>query len=276
MTPSKNPINQKAFFQKVLCVFFLFFTSVRADYREQFNGQLGQEDFPGMEKTLSDWKLSTPDDLEWLVACGNYHYQKGLTGAGSQETLQAYPYWRQALQSNPWRLDIDFDLARLYQSLDQFENQYNFLAQTLLFADKGWRHLQWAGNAKLPKRSSRLIPETLQVYIEHYFGQNTQEGDEKALRLARLSATFYPHRSQTYHAMATYYSRRKDWPHTLEYLLRANHVNPKDSRVLQEIGDTLVELGKKKEARIFYQKAVDLNPPGKPGEKTEEKQADAE
>jgi tetratricopeptide (TPR) repeat protein len=259
---------------KALSIFFLFFTCARADYLERFNGQLKQQDFPGMEKTLADWKLSTPGDLEWLVASGNYHYQKGLTGADNQETLQAYPYWRQALQSNPWRLDVDFDLARLYQALGQFENQYNFLAETLLFADKGWPHLQWAGNAKLPKRSSRLIPETLQAYIDHYFGQNTQGGDEKALRLARLSATFYPHRSQTYHAMATYYSRRKDWPHTLEYLLRANRINPKDRRVLNEMGDTLAALGKKKEAGIFYQKAIDLKHPKQIAEKAGEKRGD--
>jgi tetratricopeptide (TPR) repeat protein len=276
LIPSKNPINQKISFLKPLLVFFFFFAHAYADYLESFHEELDRKDFPGMEKTLADWKISAPDDLEWLVASGSYHYEKGFTVANNQETLQAYPYWKQALQVNPWRLDVDFDLAQLYQALDQFENQYGFLAQTLLFADKGWRHLQWAGGAKLPKRSSRLIPETLQVYIDHYFGQNTPEGDEKALRLARLSATFYPHRFQTYHAIATYYSRREDWPHALEYLLRANHKNPKDGRVLDEIGDTLVKLGKKKEAGIFYQKAVDLSHKKALVEKVKERPADAE
>jgi tetratricopeptide (TPR) repeat protein len=224
-----------------------------------------------MKKTLVDWKLSTPNDSEWLVAAGNYYFNKGLTDSDKKELLQAFPYWKNVLYLNPWRLDVDFDLAQLYQALGEFENQYGFLAQTLLSADKGWRHLQWTGNAKLPKRSSRLIPEYLQAYIDHYFGLHTEEGDEEAHRLAKLSITFYPNHYSTYNSIAVYFSRKKDWARTLKYLLIANLKNPKDSQALCGIGDTLAELGKKKEARIYYQKVIHLNNDGEMVEKAKEK-----
>lgn len=208
-----------------------------------------------MEKTLVDWKLSTPNDLEWLVAAGDYYFNKGLTTANLQELRRAFPYWKSALQLNPWRLDIDFDMAQLYQALGEFENQYGFLAQTLKYADKGWRRLQWLGNAKLPKRSSRLIPEYLQAYIDHYFGLHTEEGDEEAHRLAKLSITFYPNHSSAYKSIATYFSRQKDWARTLKYLLIASLKNPKDSRALCGIGDTLAELGKKRKPEFIIKRS---------------------
>ncbi len=245
---------------KTLLIFFIFFTGARAeDYQEKFYRQLEQKDLPGMQKTLADWKLSVPDDLEWLVASGNYYFNMGLTDANQEELLRAFPYWKNALHLNPFRLDVDFDMAQLYQALGEFENQYSFLAQTLQSADKGWRHLQWMGNTKLPKRSSRLIPEYLQACTDHYFGLHTEEGDEEAHRLAKLSITFYPNHFSTYNSIATYFSRQKDWARALKYLLIASLKNPKDSQALYGIGDALVALGKRKEAGIYYRKVVDLD-----------------
>lgn len=258
-------------FTKTLLIFFVFFAVAHADYRERFYDQLDQKDFPGMKKTLVDWKLSTPNDLEWLVAAGNYYFNKGSTGADEQELRQAFPYWKNALQLNPWRLDVDFDIAQLYQDLGEFENQYGFLAQTLKYADKGWRRLQWINNSKLPRRSSRLIPEYLQTYIDHYFSFHTEEGDEEAHRLAKLSITFYPNHFSTYNSIATYFSRQKDWARALKYLLIASLKNPRDSQAFYGIGDALAALGKRKEAGIYYQKVIDLNNDGRWVEKAREK-----
>jgi tetratricopeptide (TPR) repeat protein len=244
---------------KTFLVLFLLVAFAHADYREQFDGQLDQRDFPGMEKTLADWKRSSPGDMEWRVASGSYFYQKGLAAGDRRFLFQALAHWQAALQSDPWRLDVGFALARLYQDLGEFESQYGLLAQTLQSADNGWRNLRWAGGQKLPKRSSKLIPETLAGYTAYYFGLHTREGDEEALRLARLSATFYPYRPSAYASMATYFSRQEDWPHTLKYLLIASQKDPKDSLVLCNIGDTLRKCGKKKAGRIYYQRVVALN-----------------
>ncbi len=169
------------------------------------------------------------------------------------------PYWKSALLRDPWRLDVDFALARLYQDLGDFEAQYGLLAQTLQSADKGWKNLRWVEGQKLPKRSSKLIPETLRGYISYYFNLHTPEGDEAALRLARLSITYYPGRSYTYGSIATYFSRRGDWARALKYLLIASLKDPRNSQAIWGIGNILVELGKKKEAGIYYQKVIDLN-----------------
>ena len=242
-----------------------------SDYREEFYGQWKQKDFPAMEKTLADWNRSDSNNLEWQVASGYYFYEKGLGTADRRLILQSLSCWKSALLADPWRLDVDFALAQLYQNLGDFEAQYGLLAKTLQSADKGWRNLRWVEGQKLPKRSSRLILETLQGYIDHYFGLHTEEGDEEAHRLAKLSITFYPNHFSTYNLIATYFSRQKDWARTLKYLLIASLKNPKDSQALCGIGDTLSELGKRKEAGIYYQKVIDLNNDEEMVEKAEEK-----
>ena len=223
-----------------------------------------------MERTLKDWQSSGSGGTELKLARGAYYYLQGLEKGDRPLLLQALAEWKSAQASDPWRLDVDFALARLYQDLGDFEAQYGLLAQTLQSADKGWRNLRWVDGQKLPKPSSKLIPQTLRETIAYYFSLKTAEADENALRLSRLSLTFYPNRSTTYRSIATYFSRRGDRPHTLKYLLIAHQKDPRDPSILRAIAGNLARWGKKREAGIYYLQAADLEKKrgkwGKPGE----------
>ncbi len=229
-----------------------------------------------MEKTLSDWNRSDSTNMELRVAYGHFLCAKGLAQNDHRLLIKSISYWKSALVTDPWRLDVDFALAEVYQDLGDFESQYNLLAQTLQSADKDWKNLRWANGQKLPRRSSKLVPETLKGYISHYFGLQTEQGDEEAFRLSKLSITYYPDRSYTYNSIATYFSRRKDLARALKYLLLANLRDPKDSQVLCGIGDTLEALGKRKEAGIYYQKVIDLNKNVEMVQKAKEKLGESE
>lgn len=259
----------------VLMILIVFPSIAYSGYREDFYQEWEQKDFSRMEKTLEDWNRSDSTNMELRVAYGHYFYAKGLAENDRRFMLRSLPYWNSALVTDPWRLDVDFDLAQLYQDLGDFEDQYDLLAKTLQSADKGWRNLRWINGQKLPKRSSKLIPGALQGYISHYFDLHTEEGDEDAHRLAKLSITFYPNLSYAYDSIANYFFRRKDLARGLKYLLIASLKNPKDSQALCGIGDILVELGKRKEARIYYRKAIRLNNDAEIVKKAKEKLAES-
>jgi len=245
---------------------FLFFAALApalAEEKERFEAQYLQKDFPGMEKTLAEWTRSDPSDIELWVAFGNFYDQKAAFHSDPNLRAQAETCWKRAQELDPWRLDVDFALAQHYQESGEFEKQYGLLARTLQSTDKGWRNLRWVNGQKLPKRSSRIIPEYLQNYISYYFGQDTDEGNEKAHRLIRLSVTYYPSHPRFNEALLTYYTRTKDWPHALKYLLVANQKDPRDSLVLIAIAETLANMGKKKEADIYYQRVLTLDNNGR-------------
>ena len=260
------------------------------DYPLQFNTQWERQDFGGMEKTLKDWQKSRPHDVEWLVAQGSYFYSKAqktaplLSEPEAVETpvvwcptpapqrdpplrnpayfdrplmSQAVTCWKKALLSSPWRLDLYFKLARLFQDLGDFQSQYDTLANGLQYVDKNHRNLKWVDPKFLP--FSRTIPPLVQEPIASYLGQDRPEARDQAHRLIRLAVTFYPDEPYFYNSLAAYYSTKEDWPRTMKYLLIACNKDPRDSFFVFNIGNTLAGMGKTREARIFYRKVVKMN-----------------
>lgn len=163
--------------------------------------------------------------------------------------------WKTLLNEDPWRLDARFQLQQAYQEQGDFEAQYALWADTLKRTDNDWRFWKWEEGRKLPKRSSQLIPPKLQGVVEFYLGKKEAEADDQALRLAKLSVTFYPAHPEFERDRALCYSRRGDHPHALQCLLKLLEKHPQDRKTLKAIGDVLEQAGKQKEARIYYEKA---------------------
>jgi tetratricopeptide (TPR) repeat protein len=59
--------------------------------------------------------------------------------------------------------------------------------------------------------------------------------------------------------MAAYFWFKNDWEHALKYLIIANHKDPQNSLVLNNIGNILMKLNQPKEAKVYYRKVVRLN-----------------
>jgi len=259
------------------------------DDRDRFYEALGHRDLGRMENALKHWEKGRAEDVEVLVARGVYFHAKAQQGKSHplgppvrEEVLLIHPrrwplnppkpyerldpklaqkaghYWRRAIQLYPWRLDIYFKLAGLYGELDDFEAQNRVLGQALLYAEKHRHDLKGENNADLPHPYGSWASQALGEFIEGYFAQHRREENVKAFRLSRLFTTFFPANPYGYNYIAVYFSTQPDWPYTLKYLMLAYQKDPRDSLVLDNIGNTLSKLGKKKEARVFYRKVVSL------------------
>lgn len=277
----------------ILFLFLLIFGPClgEPDYPFQFGAQFSRQDFSGMEKTIKDWRKARPNDVEGLVAQGNYFYSLAQKDApvfpkpGEVETSvvwcspaapadpparnpayfkpalisQAVTCWRAAIASHPQRLDLSFDLARLYQDTGDFDAQYDVLIRALQYADKNPKGLKWKGGHDLPLPLSQFIPPLLQQSIIYYLNQGLSEAWAKAHRLIRLAVTFFPNDPYFYNSLAAYYSTQGDWPRTMKYLLIACDKKPQESLFIFNIGNALVGMGKPREAKIYYRKVVRMN-----------------
>ncbi len=260
------------------------------DARGRFYEGLPHRDFGKMERALKDWEKDHPEDAEVLLARGLYFQAKAQKGKKTplpipprEEVLLLHPskwpdapqgtlekldpklapkavrYWRRAVQLYPWRLDLYFKLAGLYQELDDFDSQNDILGRAFLYADKNPSRLKWENNEELPLPYKKFASEKIEAIIEGYFKQHRHEEDVKALRLSKLLITFFPNNPYGYNFIASYFALQPDWPYTLKYLMLAYQKNPENSLVLDNIGSTLLKLGKKKEARMFYKKVISLD-----------------
>ena len=179
--------------------------------------------------------------------------------------------WKDVLQKDPWRLDARFRLADLYQEQSDFELQYDLWARTLQMGDGNLDRFHWENGGLPPQRPSRSIPSHLQDSIDHYLGRKTQEATARALRLSKLGATYFPSKASFERSRAVCYSRRGDAPAALRCLLRLLQRDPKNSKTLLLVGETLEDTGKKKEARLYYRKVKALGIPGEAFEKAKTK-----
>ena len=272
--------------------FFLFgaLPLFAADDRELFYEALDHRNFGKMESALKDWEKKGTAGAEFLAARGDYFHakaQKGkdrpVTTPPREEVVLVHPphwpeppdrayekldpklaqkavhYWRRAVQLYPWRLDLHFKLARLYGELEDFESQNEVLGRALLYAEKNRGNLKWENDAELPRTYPPFASETVGEAIEGYFYRHRREEDVKALRLSKLLITFFPNNPYGYNFIAAYFSTQPDWPYALKYLMLAYERDPKNSLVLDNIGNVFMKLGKKKEARVFYKKVIALD-----------------
>ncbi len=247
-----------------------------------------KEPLPVLEPILGAWGDSGGQNVDGLIECGDYlfnnaersrsfssgktrgrqkvviRYSKNSSPSGKKNydyptLLQAAEYWREALRVSPGRLDVYYKLANLYQIMGDFESQYAVLVQSFQYGSRHPGKLRWLQNQNLPDLPKRFIPDSVQEYASYYLDQGEARNLEKARRLSRLTMTFFPNHPAPYNWLAAYFAQVKDWPHSLKYLLIASQKDPQNSLVLCNIGNILAELGKKREARIFYAKVVALN-----------------
>ncbi len=170
------------------------------------------------------------------------------------------------LQKDPWRLDIRFQLAQLYQDQDDFELQYDLWARTLQMRDKNADDFLWENDGPPPESPSRSIPSRLQGSIDHYLDLKTEEATARALRLSKLGATYFPGRRSFERSRALCYSRRGDPEASVRCLLRLLQKDPQDVTTLRMMADVLEKAGKRKGARIYRRKAEKLSEPAREGE----------
>ncbi|HVZ80691.1 MAG TPA: tetratricopeptide repeat protein [bacterium] len=168
--------------------------------------------------------------------------------------------WEEVLRKDPWRLDARFRLADLYGEKGRFTHAYDLWVQTLQMEDRYPVRFRWEKGPP-PQPPSHLITDRLQEAIDRELGLENEEATERALRLAKLGATYFPTRRSFERGRAVCYARRGDLKAALKCLLRLLRKDPKDPATLLTLGEVLEKTGKRKEAGIYYREAAGFSGP---------------
>jgi tetratricopeptide (TPR) repeat protein len=71
-----------------------------------------------------------------------------------------------------------------------------------------------------------------------------------------------PTLARAHNGLGVIAAERKDYPAALEHWRRAVELDPHDFRALFNIGDLLIATGRAAEARPYWQRYLDIAPPG--------------
>ncbi|MBX7245512.1 MAG: hypothetical protein K1X53_08430 [Candidatus Sumerlaeaceae bacterium] len=158
----------------------------------------------------------------------------------------------------PHRMDISFGICYHYKEAGDFEHFIQMLDDATSYAVAHPEKLKWMKNAPLSDKPEEFIPRTLHEYCKQFMALQQPEEEEHARRVAEVAVRYYPGHPYAYNDIAGYYSFRKEYKKTLEYLMKAHVVAPKDVLVICNIGHIHDVMGDKAAACEWFQKAQPL------------------
>ena len=143
----------------------------------------------------------------------------------------------------------------------------------MAYAKEHPSNLAWM-SGKLPDPPDKFFPEKLHSYALYYEKKETEDDDNRFLKVAEYSAEQYPNHPYAFNDVALFYSVAGDNAKTREWLEKAHKVDPKDALVLVNLGQVAMDMDDIDGARKYYEEAIKVDPKGEHAE--EAKQALAE
>lgn len=261
------------------------------DLKKRFFEYLDKDNMENAEKLLKNWK-DKDKDPEYYVCGFNYFFRSASRevvpvekkSKGSMISVkdpktgktigyldskmnidpaiiaQGISIIQKGIKLFPYRMDMRFGLAYVYQEIGDFNSQYKALEDTLIYAKNSPAQLKWSDDDPLPETDKGFLPQNIHNYALYYYKLETDKDDESFLKLARLLIKYYPGNVLGYNDMAAYYSIKKDWKKTLEYLLKAHKKDRQDLYVIFNIAETYVKLEQKDKAKEFFNRVIRISP----------------
>lgn len=262
----------------------------------KFASQLSKDDYKAAERVLLEWQSASRTDVELAVAWANLYSQQAalpielsagappehgvkpdeagvfpLQKSGTTETAgfidtrpryddrlltRALSVLRDAATTHPQRTDIWMGATHVQMQAQDLDGAFETLRQFAKYVHEHPKGLQTRFDEPLKDKAEDFMPRTLHAYAVRGNDEQTSEGMEFLLKVARLAQELYPKHPYAYNDEAIYYSALEDDARVLECLLRAHAVRPRDAVVIMNIAATHKNLKQKDKAREFYRLAI--------------------
>lgn len=264
------------------CLATLISFSAMADenYHKRFSAELN-DSFPLAKEILAEWDLKGPKDGDYYAAHFNVHVKQALdhimhmttylplyvgkdymemqdslgnaagymyTGIIPRDTAQidsAITWLRKGIEKFPQRLDLRMGYSTLYRMLDDPQNMYSIMEQTVnwLIANPDIQ-LTWTSDEPLTDRKA-----VVDDCIQDYFGNCYYSTAHKAYseKFADLGLRHSPANAIFWNDKAVLKLEKDDVQGALELMEKAHIMNPDDELITNNINYIKEKLLKDKE-----------------------------
>jgi len=149
---------------------------------------------------------------------------------------------KNAQDKYPYRMDIRFGIAYMYQFLDDFENQFKVISDAITYGKNNPDKLRWKDNTELPEPPVVFLSGTLYDYSVEEYQKETPKGDERYLRLSQLLTDNFPEHPSSFKNIAFYYYNVKNWEKSMLCFEKALSAHPRDKDVLYNLAENYIKL----------------------------------
>lgn len=243
----------------VVCLLISSATYGQSSYNEAFRKALDANDLEAAEKIIYAWDFADANDPELYVGYFNFYTIKSLHAGGGgyekENAQKALEFITLGIERFPTRFDMR--VAKIYM-LNGLKDFNAFTDEVIKLIDYSAEIANdWKGEG------FRLIEEPVEMFYgavmdfqEKLYKENTMTCYDKMLRISEKMLKHYPRHTQSMLNMSTAYVLLKDYNKSIETLLKAVEIEPKNAIYLYNLAYVYQMKGELSQAKKYYAQTV--------------------
>jgi tetratricopeptide (TPR) repeat protein len=271
--------------QKIITLLLLStisqFVFAQTNY-EKFKKLYAKNDTTKINALLVDWEKTNANDPELYTASINYYFDNskkeiitlgekqnsknsyqltdssgkvagylGSTENYDQEKLKkALKYANTGIEKFPNRLDIRFGKCYLLQQIEDYNNFTKEVIKTVEYSQVNKNNWLWTENKK-QENGEVFMLETIQAYLKQLYDTENDDLLPNMLQIGEATLKYYEN-VEILSTTAVALMLTKNYDKAIEYLKKAEKINPKDFIVLNNIANGYRLKGDKENAIKYY------------------------
>ena len=273
----------------ITLLFFAVISTYAQDYFEDFQKYQQSGDTIKQKELLKKWKQEKPNDSELYTSLFNYYFQKSrnevlLLASGTppngQDYLElqdstnkvagfistqidyeksnlklAFENIDKGIKLYPNRLDMRFGKIYVLGQIKDWSNFSNEIIRAVDYSSKNNNEWTWTLNEE-KKIGKDAFLGSLQDYQMQLYDTMDDELLKNMREIAQTVLKYYPDHVESLSNSSITYLVEKKYEKALVPLKKAEHINPKDFIVLNNIAYCYKEMQNKKLAIEYYEKVI--------------------
>lgn len=251
---------------------------------QTFQKLYAANDSANIKLLLQEWESADPGDPELYTSAMNYYFFAAKqeivsleTSAKSKDGLQlldstgkpagymnsswsfrkdmldkAFRYANTGIQKFPDRLDIRFGKCFLYQQVGDYDNFTKELITDIEYSQVNKNNWLWSGNQKQQDGEGFFLG-TVQTYLKEMFDTEDDRLLSYMIQIGETTLKYYGNSVEILSTTAVALMLTKNYDKALEYLKKAETINPKDFIVLNNIAQAYKFKADKGNAIKYFQ-----------------------
>lgn len=268
----------------------LFNQAIGQTFKEQFNDLVSKKDTLGQQQLLDKWEKADSNNPELYVAYFNYFVKKskkeivrldnnpkgkegfqimdkdsskkepvafmyGDTYYDSDLLKKGFDYIDKGIEKHPNRLDMRFGKIYMFGQTEDYEKFTTEIMKTVDYSSINKNKWTWSDSKPLDDPKDFMLSSIQDYQLQLY---NTENDDllDNMKRIAEAVLKHYPDHIESLSNLSIVFMLQKEYDKALEYLLKAEKLNPKDYIVLSNIAQAYKLKGDTKNAIKYYELTI--------------------
>jgi tetratricopeptide (TPR) repeat protein len=254
------------------------------NFHEKFNKSTEEKDTIQQLKILKEWESKNANDPELYTSYFNYYFSKSKTElisidknsngkegyqlkdslgnvAGYIQSNKSYnekyakkgmEYIEKGIFKFPKRLDMRFGKTYVLGDSENYEEFTKEIIKTIEYSNVIKNEWNWTKDKKLEDAEDFMLG-SIQNYVTQLYDTGRDDLLENMKNIAETILKYYPNHIESLSNISIVHLIRKEFDKGLEYLQKAEKINPTDFVVLGNIAQAYKMKGDKVNAIKYYE-----------------------